>query len=98
MTTDLQQTVALLAHTPAALDAWLRDLPEIWTTRNEGADTWSPLEGVRHLVHAERPDWMRRVRMILQSGEPEAFTPFDRQGNLRESQGVPLADVLDEFA
>jgi hypothetical protein len=34
--TDVEQTIALLERTPAALDALLRDLPDAWTFRNEG--------------------------------------------------------------
>ena len=33
---NLDQTIALLARTPATLDALLRDLPAAWTLENEG--------------------------------------------------------------
>jgi DinB superfamily len=95
---DLQQTISLLAHTPAALDALLRDLPEAWTLRNEGENTWSPFDIMVHLIHAERTDWMPRARMILQFGSSRTFEPFDRLGQMRESQGRPLGQLLDEFA
>jgi hypothetical protein len=95
---DLQQTISLLAHTPAALNALLRDLPEAWTLRNEGENTWSAFDIVVHLTHAERTDWMPRAQMILQSGESRTFEPFDRLGQMRESRGRPLGQLLDEFA
>jgi hypothetical protein len=38
---DLQQSIAVLSRTPAALNALLRDLPESWTHCNEGGDTWT---------------------------------------------------------
>jgi DinB superfamily len=95
---DLQDTVALLARTPATLDALLRDLPETWTRRNEGEKTWSAFDIVGHLIHGERTDWMPRARMILQFGESKAFEPFDRLAQERESQGKSLAELLDEFA
>ena len=95
---DLQQTVALLARTPAALNALLRDLPEAWTLRNEGANTWSAFDIVGHLIHGERTDWMPRARMILQAGETRTFDPFDRTAQERESQGKSLGELLDEFA
>ena len=69
MEPDLQQTISLLARTPAALDALLRDLPEAWTFRNEGENTWSPFDIVGHLIHAERTDWIPRVAMVLEFGE-----------------------------
>jgi hypothetical protein len=95
---DLQDTISLLTRTPASLDALLRDLPETWTLRNEGENTWSAFDVVGHLIHGERTDWMPRARMILQFGETQSFEPFDRWGHLREGQGKSLAQSLDEFA
>jgi hypothetical protein len=95
---DLKQTMLLLAHTPAALDALLRDLPEAWTLRNEGENTWSTFDIIVHLIHAEQTDWMPRARMILQFGESRTFEPFDRLGQMRESRDRPLGQLLDEFA
>jgi hypothetical protein len=95
---NLAHTVALLARTPAALNALLRDLPETWTMRNEGENTWSAFDIVGHLIHGERTDWMPRARMILQFGETKAFEPFDRWGQERESQSKSLGQLLDEFA
>ena len=50
-----------------------------------------------HLIHGERTDWMPRARMILQSGEVQTFEPFDRWGQVRESQGKSLWQLLEEF-
>jgi hypothetical protein len=94
---NLQNTIALLARTPAALDALLRDLPELWTSRNEGAKTWSAYDIVGHLIHGERTDWMPRARIILQFGETRAFERFDRFAQEHESGGKPLGQLLDEF-
>jgi hypothetical protein len=95
---NLDDTVRLLARTPAGLDALLRDLPQTWTSRNEGENTWSAFDVVGHLVHGERTDWMLRAKMILQFGETRAFEPFDRWGQVRESEGKSLGELLDEFA
>jgi hypothetical protein len=95
---DLQDTISLLGRTPAALDALLRDLPETWTLRNEGENTWSPFEIVGHLIHAERADWVPRVKMVLEFGETRPFATFDRWGHEREVQGKSLGQLLDEFA
>jgi hypothetical protein len=94
----LPNTMALLTRTPAALNALLRDLPETWTLRNEGENTWSAFDVVGHLIHGERTDWMPRARMMLQWGETKAFEPFDRWGQERESAGKSLGQLLDEFA
>lgn len=98
MEQDLHHTISLLARTPAALNALLRDLPEAWTLRNEGENTWSAFDVVGHLIHGERTDWMPRAKMILQFGETQAFKPFDRLAQVRESQGKSLGQLLDEFA
>jgi hypothetical protein len=95
---NLQQTMALLSHTPAALDALLRDLPQAWTESNEGDKSWTPYGVIGHLIHGERTDWMPRARMILEYGEGRSFEPFDRMAQERESVGKSLSHLLDEFA
>jgi DinB superfamily len=95
---NLQHTISLLVRTPAVLDALLRDLPETWTFRNEGENTWNAFEVVGHLIHGERADWIPRAKIILEFGETRAFEPFDREGHAREIQGKSLAQLLDEFA
>jgi hypothetical protein len=100
---DLAEVRAVLAHTPATLNALLRGLPDTWVMRNEGPnkdgkDTWSPFDIVGHLIVGERTDWMPRARMILENGEARAFDPFDRYAQSRESEGKSLEQLLDEFA
>lgn len=95
---NLQNTVSLLARTPAALNALLRDLPEDWILSNEGENTWSAFDVLGHLIHGERTDWMPRARMILEFGETQAFEPFDRFAQAQESQGESLGQLLDEFS
>ncbi len=95
---DLENTIALLSRTPAALNALLRDLPGSWTLHNEGEQTWTVFDVIGHLVHGERTDWIPRVTRILEFGESRAFEPFDRFAQNRESQGKSLPQLLDEFA
>jgi hypothetical protein len=95
---NLQHTISLLSRTPAALNAFLRDLPETWTFSNEGEDTWNAFDVIGHLIHGERTDWMPRARIILQYGETRAFDRFDRWAQARESQGKSLPELLDEFS
>jgi hypothetical protein len=95
---NLQNTISLLTRTPAALNTLLRDLPETWTIRNEGENTWSAFDIIGHLNHGERTDWMPRARMVLQFGETQPFEAFDRQGHAREIHGKSLEQLLDEFA
>ena len=95
---NLQDTVALLSHTPDALRALLLGLSEAWIDRNEGDGTWSVFGVVGHLIHGERTDWMPRAKRILQHGKAQAFDPFDRLAQDRESKGRSLRDLLEEFA
>lgn len=95
---ELSDTIALLTRTPAVLNALLRDLPDMWTSTNEGEHTWSAFDIVGHLIHAERADWMPRVKMVLRSGDTQTFEPFDREGHAREVHGRSLVQLLDEFA
>jgi hypothetical protein len=98
MSYDLGASAALLARTPAVLDAWLRGLPEAWTTANEGPGTWSAFDIVGHLIHGEKTDWLPRARIILAHGEARPFEPFDRFAQERDSEGKTLDALLDEFA
>lgn len=95
---NLSHTISLLSRTPASLNVLLRDLPEAWTLRNEGENTWSAFDVVGHLIHGERTDWMPRAKTILQFGDTKPFEPFDRWGQEQEVQGKSLAQLLDEFS
>lgn len=94
----MNETISLLTRTPAVLDALLRGLPEIWTQRNEGPDTWSAYDVVGHLIHGEQTDWIPRTKRILESGESKPFDKFDRLAQFRDSAGKSLPQLLDEFA
>lgn len=95
---SLDEGTAILARTPATLNALLRGLPDGWIAAHEGGDTWSPFDIVGHLVHGDRTDWVPRVRVILEHGETRAFEPFDRFGQRELSRGRTLDSLLDEFA
>jgi hypothetical protein len=94
---DLEQSIALIARTPAVLDTMLRDLPDEWTMRNEGEKSWSAYDIVGHLIHGELTDWLPRARRILEHGESKAFDRFDRTAQERESKGKSLGQLLDDF-
>jgi DinB superfamily len=94
----MEEAVAILARTPATLDALLRGLPDGWIVAHEGGDTWSPFDVIGHLIHGERTDWMPRARIILEHGEARTFDKFDRFAQLAMSKGRTLASLLDELA
>ncbi len=94
----IEEATAILARTPAALDALLRGLPDGWIAAHEGGDSWSPFDVIGHLIHGERADWVPRARIILDHGEDRAFDVFDRFAQFAASEGRTLASLLDEFA
>jgi hypothetical protein len=98
MAHNLSDTIALLERTPAALNALLRDLPESWTSRNEGEGTFTIPDVIGHLIHAEKEDWLPRARRILEHGESKPFDKFDRWGHVEECRGKSLPQLLDEFS
>jgi DinB superfamily len=94
----MDEGTAILARTPATLDALLRGLPGGWIAANEGGRTWSPFDVVGHLIHGERTDWVPRARIILEHGESRAFDKFDRFAQFAGSEDRTLPSLLDEFA
>jgi uncharacterized damage-inducible protein DinB len=98
MNFSLADAVPVLRATPGTLRSWLADLPESWTHRNEGPDTWSPFDIVGHLIHGERTDWIPRLEHLLAHGDSRPFVPFDRFAQFRDSRGKSLEQLLDTFA
>lgn len=93
----LDDVLAVLVRTPAALTALLERLPDTWITATEGPDTWSPFDVIGHLIHGELTDWIPRARHIL-AGDTRPFEPFDRTAQFTDSQGKSLAELLERFA
>lgn len=94
----LEESISVLARTPATLNTLLRDLPDPWITATEGPGTWNPYIIIGHLIHGEVADWMPRLEIILEHGPRRGFDPFDREAQFRESQGKSLSALLDEFS
>lgn len=98
MPQNLSDTIALLERTPAALNALLRDLPESWTSRNEGEGTFTVPDVIGHLIYADKENWLPRAHRILQHGDSKPFDKFDRWGQVEVCRGKSLPQLLDEFA
>ena len=94
----IEEATAILARTPATLDALLRGLPESLTLAHEGGETWSPFDVIGHLIHGEEVDWIPRAKIILTHGDALAFDKFDRLAQFAASAGRTLPNLLDEFA
>jgi DinB superfamily len=94
----LDQALEVLESTPRTLETWLSGLSEHWLASNEGAETFSPLDVLGHLIHGEETDWIPRLRTILEHGESKPFEPFDRFAFRRTLAGVGACERLALFA
>jgi hypothetical protein len=97
---DYQLTAArqVLERTPSILEALLGGLSDTWLDATEGPDAWSPRQVVAHLLGAERAAWIPRIRLIVDSAEPQPLPPFDRVAEINRSGGRPIGDLLKDFA
>jgi uncharacterized damage-inducible protein DinB len=92
-----EQAVEILRRTPATLTALLRGMPDAWTRANEGPDTWSVYDIVGHLLHGDEDNWIARARTILEHGEKQPFSPFNRTAMFEQYQGSSLDQLLAAF-
>lgn len=97
MRNDIDDLTNILSRTPIVVRGLLKGLSEDLVRSNEGGDTWSPFDVVGHLIHGEKTDWIPRAKIILSDADDKSFEPFDRFAQFEESEGKPLADLLEEF-
>lgn len=90
---NVSEARAILVATPKVLRTLLASLDDAWTTFARPGE-WAPAVVLAHFIHAERTDWIPRVRVILDGGG--AFPPFDREGHEADA-GKPVAELLDTF-
>jgi hypothetical protein len=98
MTSFITETTTLLARTPELLRTLLVGLPDAWTDTPDVADGWRPRDVVGHLITGEQTDWMVRTRRILEHGTSRPFDRFERFAMLERDAGVPLDDLVEQFA
>jgi len=97
MKPDLNRYIQLLEKAPVVLSDLLKDLPNELTRSNEGENTWSPFEIVRHLIEGEKTDWMIRIKIILSDNEDRSFESFDRFAQITDSKDKSIEELLDIF-
>lgn len=97
MNFTIEKSLEILERTPSVLTSLLSGLSDDWVMNNEGGDSWSPYDVLGHLVHGERTDWIPRMKLILEKGTSQPFTPFDRFAQFEESKGKTLSMLLEEF-
>jgi hypothetical protein len=93
----LDDTLELLARTPAALREQLAGLPTAWSESRPDAENWSAFQVVCHLCYIEEHDWLVRARMIAEAGTAEAFPPVDHGDQSARYAGQSLEQVMDRF-
>jgi hypothetical protein len=98
MTPEVERSVEVLERTPDVLRALLGGVSGFWSLNNYGAGTFSPFDVVGHLIHAERTNWIVRLRVMLEHGEALPFPAFDRYAMYEASKGKSMADLLETFA
>jgi len=94
----IADTTALLQRTPQVLRTLLVGLPKVWTDTPDTADGWRPRDVVGHLITGEQSDWISRTRRILEDGTSLPFDRFERFALLERDAGVPLDDLVEQFA
>ena len=85
----LEQSVEVLAHTPAVLDALLRGKSAVWLDCRKSADAFSPADVVGHLILADTTDWPPRIRMILQGQGHSRSRPSTGSTSSASSRASP---------
>lgn len=95
---DINGITIVLSKTPGILRTMLDGLPAHLLDTREAPGTFSPKDVVGHLIHAEKTDWVPRIKMILDVGERQPFPPFDRFGFRNDIPAKTIGELLDEFS
>ena len=95
---QLDQSIEILAHTPAVLDALLRGKSPQWLHCRNSPEAFSPVDVLGHLMLADETDWLPRARMILAGHAHTPFEPFDRFDFQRLLAAKSIESLLDDFA
>jgi DinB superfamily len=95
---QVDEGIEALAQTPSVLNALLQGKSAAWLNARKTPNSFSPLDVLGHLMHAEMTDWIPRVRMILEHHDSLAFEPFDRFAFQALIAGKTVNDLLSNFA
>lgn len=95
---QMDQALEVLTQTPAVMSALLKGKSAAWLNAKKAPESFSPLDVLGHLMHAEMTDWIPRARIILEHQDTKAFEPFDRFAFKALIDGKTVDKSLDEFA
>jgi hypothetical protein len=94
----LDEALEVLTQTPGVLSALLRGKSAAWLNCRKTPESFSPVDVLGHLIHAELTDWIPRIRIILEHQDRRAFDPFDRFAFQSLIAGKSVDALLNEFA
>jgi hypothetical protein len=94
---QLNQATEVLRSTPGVLTALLEGKSAAWLNARRSPEAFSAIDVLGHLMHAELTDWIPRVRVILEQGTAQPFTPFDRFDFRHLIAGKSVGELLTEF-
>src|SRR2546425_12496052 len=94
----MDEAVAILARTPATLDALLRGLPDGWIVAHEGGDTWSPFDVIHMILltrgrgDAETQRFITSTRHDLNRVDGRPLRPCRRLARCRRQREPSRSD------
>jgi hypothetical protein len=94
----LTEVKEILSKTPKTLQELLCAVSEARLDFNEGPETFSTYDVMRHLIYGERVDWLPRARIILSDSELRSFESFDRRGGQNVAVKASISELLAKFA
>jgi DinB superfamily len=95
---QMDQALEVWTQTPAVMSALLKGKSAAWLNARKTPESFSPIDVLGHLMHAEMTDWIPRVRIILEHQDTQAFEPFDRFAFQLLISGKSVEELLDQFA
>lgn len=93
---NIKNCIEILSSTPPVLEGLLKGKSEIWTMKNEGVNTWSPIMVLKHLILAEKNNWMPRIEIILSDKTDKNYKPFARQDKIFVEKSIN--ELLADFS
>jgi hypothetical protein len=94
----LDEAVEVLERTPEVMSALLRGRSDVWLHCRKSPESFSPLDVIGHLIHADKTNWILRARQILDGDGARAFDAFDRFDFEALLAGKTVEALLEEFA
>src|SRR5688572_12911352 len=93
----IDNAIEVLKRTPIVIETLLSGLSYDWVHCNEGPDTWSPFQVVRHLVVNEETNFLVRARVLLSNQEPNLLSRISMTSHLERFAGVSIEKQLTLF-